>query len=193
MIQCPAFHIVVATIGVNERCVLAPKHEGPHRFMSTIPAIVCLCGSTKFKDAFLGANMEFTLKGQIVLSVGAYMHADKLLLAEEKIGLDLLHLRKIDLAHSVYVLNVGGYIGTSTARELAYCIFTGKPYRFLEPIAGEEFLSLNTHAMGSLLADFMNGLDLPDFRGYGLTQVPPTQQKSAGEDNGLSNQVESAK
>jgi len=43
-----------------------------------------------------------------------------------------LHLRKIDLADEVYILNVGGYIGESTARELAYARDHGKRIRFLE-------------------------------------------------------------
>ena len=48
--------------------------------------------------------------------------------------LDELHLRKIDLADEVYVQNVGGYIGDSTANEIAYATSKGKPIRYLEPI-----------------------------------------------------------
>jgi hypothetical protein len=51
--------------------------------------------------------------------------------------LDELHLRKIDLADEVLILNVGGYIGESTKRELAYAQQWGKAIRFLEAINGE--------------------------------------------------------
>jgi hypothetical protein len=40
-----------------------------------IPPIVCLCGSTRFMDAFFEAGWKFTLMGHIVLSVGVCKHA----------------------------------------------------------------------------------------------------------------------
>ena len=45
--------------------------------------------------------------------------------------LDELHLRKIDLADEVLILNVDGYIGESTSRELAYAQKLEKRVRFL--------------------------------------------------------------
>ena len=54
-------------------------------------------------------------------------------LAEVKAGLDALHRHRINLADEVLVLNVGGYIGTSTAAEIAYAQALGKPVRYLEP------------------------------------------------------------
>ncbi len=103
------------------------------------PAIVCLCGSTRFMDAFFRAGWQFTLDGEIVLSVGVCKHADHH--GAEALGqdvadrLDELHLRKIDLADHVHILNVGGYIGESTRKELDYAIATGKPVTFLEPVS----------------------------------------------------------
>jgi len=47
--------------------------------------------------------------------------------------LDELHLRKIELADEVLILNVGGYIGESTRRELQHAQQLGKRVRFLEP------------------------------------------------------------
>ena len=47
--------------------------------------------------------------------------------------LDELHLRKIDLADTVWILNVGGYIGESTRKELEYAQRIGKRILFLEP------------------------------------------------------------
>ncbi len=103
------------------------------------PRIVCLCGSTRFKSAFDEANYQRTMAGQIVLSIGFYMHAtgnrhgeDVGATPEQKIALDELHLRKIDLADEVFVLNVGGYIGDSTRREIEYAKTLGKPVSFLE-------------------------------------------------------------
>jgi hypothetical protein len=108
--------------------------------MNPRPTIVCLCGSTRFSHAFQEANLHETLAGRIVLSIGCDMRSDVDIFgplpADEltaiKARLDKLHLRKIDLADEVLILNVGGYIGESTARELAYARQQGKRVRFLE-------------------------------------------------------------
>jgi len=95
------------------------------------PKIVCLCGSTKFKKEYEAAILNETLKGHITLSVGCFMHADKVLITEEeKQDLDQLHLRKIDLADEVLVVCPGGYIGPSTTREIAYAVTRDKPIRY---------------------------------------------------------------
>lgn len=100
------------------------------------PKIVCLCGSTRFMQAFFDAGWKFTLKGYIVLSVGVCKHAEHH--GAEALGqdvadrLDELHLRKIDLADEVFVLNIGGYIGKSTSKEIAYAIEKNKPISYLE-------------------------------------------------------------
>lgn len=99
------------------------------------PKVVCLCGSTRFPGAWKTAHREESLAGRIVLSVGVMIQAGDSPIRHdgpEKKLLDELHLRKIDLADEVLVLNVGGYIGKSTAREIAYAREHGKPVRFLE-------------------------------------------------------------
>lgn len=108
----------------------AVMNDGPPR-----PTIVCLCGSGRFREAFDRAEFEETLAGKIVLTIGCNTHdvARTADLAKHKPALDELHLRKIDLADEVLILNVGGYVGESTGRELAYARETGKTVRFLEP------------------------------------------------------------
>lgn len=103
------------------------------------PTIVCLCGSTRFSRAFQDANLRETIAGKIVLSIGCDLRSDNEIWSANgtresfKTLLDELHLRKIDLADEVLVLNVDSYIGDSTARELAYARKHGKIIRFLEP------------------------------------------------------------
>ena len=102
------------------------------------PEVVCLCGSTRFKDAYYRENKRLTHEGKIVLSVGdldtseAARAANVPMEPALKIKMDVLHLRKIDLADSILVLNVGGYVGESTAREIEYARSTGKRIVFLE-------------------------------------------------------------
>jgi len=106
------------------------------RNCSLFPRIVCLCGSTRFWKAFQETNLRETLAGRIVLSVGCATTSDEDLgiTPDEKVRLDDLHLRKIELADEVLVLNVGGYIGESTGNELAYALALKKPVRTLEPM-----------------------------------------------------------
>jgi hypothetical protein len=104
------------------------------------PKVVCLCGSSRFYDAYQQAEYEETMKGHIYLSIGFYPHSTDQAHGEgvgctsdEKKALDELHKRKIDLADEVFVLNVGGYIGDSTKSEVEYAKATGTPIRWLEP------------------------------------------------------------
>jgi hypothetical protein len=104
------------------------------------PRIVCLCGSTRFFPKFMEANYRETMAGRIVLSVGFFPHASEEahgetvgIASEQKEKLDQLHLRKIDLADEILVLNQDGYVGESTAREVLYAASTGKTVRWLEP------------------------------------------------------------
>lgn len=98
------------------------------------PTIVCLCGSTKFRDQFMHANYEETMAGRIVLSVGFFMHQNGAVAINEvqKRDLDNLHFRKIDLADEVLVINRHDYIGTSTRREIWYALHHGKRLRMYE-------------------------------------------------------------
>ncbi len=47
--------------------------------------------------------------------------------------LDDLHLDKISLCDELLVLNLGGYVGPSTRREVLFAIRSGKTIRWLEP------------------------------------------------------------
>ena len=94
------------------------------------PEIVCICGSTRFADEMRAANRDLTFAGVIVVAPG---EAGEVIGDEQKAALDALHLRKIDLADRVLIVNPGGYIGESTSREIAYAQASGKPISFTDP------------------------------------------------------------
>ena len=105
--------------------------------------IITLCGSTRFKDEFIKAQKDLTLKGNIVISVGLYGHSgdqevwenmDEGTLTKTKEMLDDMHKRKIDMADEIFVINVNGYIGESTKSEIEYANKTGKKVNYLENI-----------------------------------------------------------
>lgn len=100
--------------------------------------VVTLCGSTKFKEDFIRVQKELSLKGIIVISVGLFGHADgefgTVISEEAKVMLDDMHKRKIDMADEIYVINKGGYIGSSTKSEIQYAKDTMKKVVYMEDI-----------------------------------------------------------
>ena len=104
--------------------------------------VITLCGSTRFKDAFLREQKRLTLEGNIVISVGLFGHSGdnevwegmpENAVTETKAMLDDMHKRKIDMADEIFVINENGYIGDSTKSEIAYAMSTGKPVIYLNP------------------------------------------------------------
>lgn len=77
------------------------------------------------------AHRDLTFAGVIVVAPG---ESDEPITDDQKATLDALHLRKIDLADRVLVVNPGGYIGESTGREIAYARASGKPISFTDPV-----------------------------------------------------------
>ena len=107
--------------------------------------VITLCGSTRFKDAFMEAQKKLTLEGNIVISVGLFGHSgdskvwegmSEDTLTKTKIMLDDMHKRKIDMADEIFVINVDGYIGSSTRSEIEYAHANGKSVRYLEESHG---------------------------------------------------------
>lgn len=125
--------------------------------------VVCLCGSTKFKDAFEKANREESLRGNIVLTVAQFSHHDALDITDEQKDIfDALHFDKIKLADEVLVLDVDGYIGESTQKEIDYAKKINKPVKYLsiqkifDELAKRESITMDE------FAEHMNNTEFPD-------------------------------
>lgn len=112
-------------------------HDLVRDFEGDRPTIVCLCGSTRFREDFAQANRVFTLAGVIVLAPGVFGHSGDPMTEDDKVRLDETHKRKIDLADEIYVVNPAteehphGYIGESTRSEIEYARKHGKAVRYL--------------------------------------------------------------
>jgi 8-oxo-dGTP pyrophosphatase MutT (NUDIX family) len=130
----------MGVIETHERGDCDRYHDLVRDFGGRRPTITVLCGSTRFYQEFQRLNYERTMAGEIVLSVGFYPHAKDESGHGEGVGhnsrekerLDELHLRKIDVADKVLVINPGGYIGESTKREILYAYHLCKPVEWLE-------------------------------------------------------------
>jgi predicted TIM-barrel enzyme len=101
------------------------------------PPIICICGSSRFCDLIAVEAWNQEKMGNIVL--GMHLLPDWYWQATGKVGighaaeqegcaavLDELHLRKIDMADSIIVVNQGGYIGERTKYEIEYATKRGK-------------------------------------------------------------------
>ena len=108
------------------------------------PKIICICGSTRFADLHAIMKWELEKAGNVICLMINYLPIwyvkregwkEPNHLAEQsglKDVLDELHLRKIDLADEILVINKDGYIGESTRREIDYAESKGKPVCYME-------------------------------------------------------------
>ena len=98
--------------------------------------VITLCGSTRFKNEFMEVQKKLTLEGNIVISVGLFGHSgdNEVWTEGTKEMLADMHKRKIDMADEIFVINVGGYIGSSTRSEIKYAEDTGKLVNYLEEV-----------------------------------------------------------
>lgn len=88
------------------------------------PKIVCLCGSLRFSRELASERTRLTLELAIVLAP----EATEAPVQDPELARALgeLHLRRIDLADEVRIVNPGGYIGEATRREIAYAVALGR-------------------------------------------------------------------
>lgn len=114
------------------------------------PKIVCMCGSSRFCGEMAVLMWEFEKMGYIAMGLhllpqgyceqkgyepdeAGHIHH----IGEQEgveISMDTLHFKKIEMADIVFVVNIDGYIGSSTAREIAYAKHLGKELRYLEEL-----------------------------------------------------------
>lgn len=104
----------------------------PAPVYSERPQTITLCGSTRFKKEYEYWNKLLTMRGHIVLSVGFFGHqetGDISVTMKER--LDQLHLHKIERSDSIFVLDVDGYIGSSTQKEIEFAYSRGISISYL--------------------------------------------------------------
>jgi hypothetical protein len=102
-------------------------------------AKITLCGSTRFAHEFDRWNARLTLQGHLVYSIAVPVHQTGIEVSpQEKRVLDEVHLAKIAESDEILVLDVDGYVGESTRREIAFARQHGKRVRFLREILSED-------------------------------------------------------
>ena len=91
--------------------------------------ILTLCGSARFEPYWHEANKQLGLAGHICFSLMTFpsvetsktWHTD-----DEKWTLDLAHFAKIEESDGIVLLNIDGYLGESSLRELKWARMRNK-------------------------------------------------------------------
>ena len=83
--------------------------------------VITICGSYKFKKEMIDIAEKLTLEGNCVLMPNELSRNSKDdYTLEEALMIDKMHKEKIKLADAILVVNVNGYIGSSTKSEIEY-------------------------------------------------------------------------
>ncbi|MHC4621903.1 MAG: hypothetical protein ACYTEQ_29545 [Planctomycetota bacterium] len=106
--------------------------------MAERPKVITLCGSSRFVSEMAVMAWELEKQGAICLSLHllpmSYAKCTDHLAEHQGVAeqMDERHLRKIDMSDEIFVMNMHGYIGDSTRREIAYAESKGKPVNYFE-------------------------------------------------------------
>lgn len=95
---------------------------------SVTNTIITLCGSMTFIKEFREVEVVLTRQGFLVLSPVFGEGVD--ISQEDRELLGNAHFKKIDLSNEIYVIDVGGYIGESTKKEINYALANNKRVRY---------------------------------------------------------------
>lgn len=94
--------------------------------------VITICGSFKNIDEIKIQTERLTLEGNCVLSI-IYETHDREFYTEENCRLfEELHLQRIEMSDAIFVVNVNGYIGNATQKEIDYAKSLGKEIIYME-------------------------------------------------------------
>ena len=96
--------------------------------------VITICGSMRYAKEMMKISEELELKkGYAVIQCVYNVDGLKYEGVDASI-LDKIHRKKIDISDAIYVVNIDGYIGNSTKKEIEYAMNNGKEVIYNEPI-----------------------------------------------------------
>lgn len=102
--------------------------------MNNRAKIICMCGSLKYTSILMTETERLTLLGYNVISVIYETKSPNEYTENDIEKFVKLHFEKIDLADAIYVVNVNGYIGSGTKRDIDYARSKGKEILYMENV-----------------------------------------------------------
>lgn len=96
--------------------------------------VITICGSMRYSKEMIKIAEELELKkGYAVIQCVYNVDGQKYEGIDASI-LDKIHRKKIDISDAIYVVNINGYIGESTRKEIEYANNNGKEVIYHEKI-----------------------------------------------------------
>lgn len=96
--------------------------------------VVTLCGSMKFKKEMMKIAEELELEKRYAIIQCVYFENNNLNNYDIDDDFEKLHLKKIEISDAIFVVNVNGYIGESTKKEIEYAKSLKKEILSLVPL-----------------------------------------------------------
>jgi hypothetical protein len=95
---------------------------------------VAICGSMRFVEDMIEVQKHLSYQGVIVLMPSFTLASPGTvhIPAEIKKQFAEMHRERIDMADEIFVVNVGGYFGSDTDKDIEYAESVGKPVKYLE-------------------------------------------------------------
>ena len=100
--------------------------------------VITICGSMRFSNEMMKISEELELKQGYAVIQCVYNAEGQKHEGLDAEMLDRIHRKKIDISDAIYVVNVNGYIGSSTKNEIEYAKILGKEILSLEPLERTE-------------------------------------------------------
>ncbi len=96
--------------------------------------VITICGSMRYSKEMMKIAEELELKeGYAVIQCVYNVDGQKYEGIDASI-LDKIHRKKIDISDAIYVVNINGYIGESTRKEIEYANNNGKEVIYHEKV-----------------------------------------------------------
>ena len=88
--------------------------------------VITVCGSLKFQNEIMEVAEKLNKTGVCVLTP-VYPYNKELKLSDSDIdNMKKAHFKRIELSDSIFVVNVNGYVGESTKKEIEFVKEKGK-------------------------------------------------------------------
>lgn len=97
--------------------------------------VVCICGSVRFKEEMMLWACYWSSLNYVIVMPHCFAHekfhdTKNRSAVKTKRQLDILHFTKIAISEFVFVVDVEGYVGDSTSREIRFARKLGKPVKY---------------------------------------------------------------
>ena len=96
--------------------------------------VVTICGSMKFAKEMIEIARDLEKQHGWCVIQCVYNLNQTTTTQKELDNIVNAHWKKIDICDAIYVVNIGGYIGTSTKNEINYALTLGKQIIYHEKI-----------------------------------------------------------